>query len=258
MGMCAFPRSYVPISMGKLASNISGTVSRLIKGVMVAVLVPLAIGLLLGILQQLDVTSLSGRTFREWVQLGFVAYVGIHIVLYRPVAIFQASHRIFSALAVWLFGGQVASVEQSSGVQHGKGKSGGKGAKAQAGSQGSTLVAFSPYVIPLSTVLVCAAGWLLSRWLDRTILDAPVSILIGATLAFHWLMTADDLQQQRSRWHLETYLIAVGLIFVLTLLIGGACVPWAIPEFSFVRALAEGLVRAQAIYTVLLERLFAV
>ena len=256
MGTCAFPTCCVPISMGKLTSNVLTVLSRVVKGLMVAVLVPMAIGLLTGMLGQLEITSATGRAFRDWVQLGFVTYVGIHIVLYRPAAIFQASHRIFSALAVWLFGGQVASVEQSGGGKSGKGKGGGKSAKGESKTQGSTLVAFSPYVIPLYTVLVCAAGWLLSRWVDRAVLDAPVSVLIGATIAFHWLMTADDLQQQRARWHLETYLIAVGLIFVLTLLIGGACIPWAIPEFSFVRALADGLARAQAIYAMLIGRLF--
>jgi hypothetical protein len=76
------------------------------------------------------------------------------------------------------------------------------------------------------------------------------------TAMFHWLMTADALQERRSEWHLETYLLALGLVFVLTILIGGACLPWAIPEFSFVRALAESFRHAQAIYTTLIQQLF--
>ena len=75
-------------------------------------------------------------------------------------------------------------------------------------------------------------------------------------MAFHWLMTADDLQQQRDRWHMETYLLAIGLVFVVTLLIGGACLPWAVPEFSFLRALADGLAYAQTLYWTLVQRLF--
>ena len=239
--------------MAKLSSSVTVVLGRLVKIVMVVVLLPLAIGLLLGILQQLEVMTSSGGTFREWVNLGFLTYVGIHVVLYRPVPLFRASHRLFSALAVWLFGGQVASVEQA-GSGKGKGAKGAK--KGDGGTQGSTLVAFSPYVIPLYTVLTCVAGWLLTRWWDRTVLDGPVSFLIGVSIAFHWLMTADDLQQQRARWHLETYLLAIGLVFALTLLIGAACLPWAIPEFSFVRALADGLAKTQAIYTTVIQRLF--
>lgn len=244
--------------MGKLSSKIAAAIGRAIKIVMVVIVLPLAVGLLHGMLQQLEVLTASGRTFLEWIRWGAGTYVGIHLLLYRPVPVFQASHRLFSAIAVWLFGGQVASVEGAGGSAPGKAASKkGKGSKGDGQAQGSTLVAFSPYVIPLYTVLTCALGWMLSQWIDRRFLDGPVSFLIGLTAAFHWVMTADDLQQQREQWHLETYLLAIGLVFVLTLLIGGACLPWVIPEFSFVRALSAGLSHAHAIYTTLLERLFA-
>ena len=255
MGGSPFLRSCVHTLMGKLSSNVQSVLARFLKALMVAVLVPLAIGLLLGIVEQLDLVSLSGATFRSWIESGCLTYVGLHVLLYRPVPLFRASHRLFSAIAVWLFGGQVSSVGGSGGGGGGKGK-GGKGAKGDPASQGSPLVAFSPYVVPVYTILVCAVGWFLGRWCDRTLIDGPVSFFIGVTIAFQWLMTADDLQQQRERWHIETYLLAIGLVFLLTLLIGAACLPWAIPEFSFVRALAEGLSKTQAIYTTVIQRLF--
>ena len=240
--------------MGKLLSEVSTRLARVIKGVMVALLVPLAIGLLLGILEQLTLVGLGGHTARQWIEWGFLTYIGIHLLLYRPVPVFQASHRLFASLAVWLFGGQVASVEGGGGGgSKGKGSKGGKGAAA---SQGSPLVAFSPYVIPLYLMLVCGMAWLLERWVDHTLLDGAVAFLIGATIAFHWVMTADDLQSQRERWYLETYLLAIGLVFIVTLLLGGACLPWAVPDFSFVRALSDGLSKTQEIYTTLIQRLF--
>jgi len=241
--------------MGKISSSVVSVVGRLLKVAMVVIVVPLAVALLLSLLDQLNVPSASGgATFREWVLRGAWTYIGIHLLLYRPVRLFRISHRLFSTLAVWLFGGQVASVEQGAG-KGGKGKES-KGGKGEAAAQGSTLVAFSPYVIPLYTVLVCAAGWALGRSLDRALVDGPVSFLLGMTLAFHWLMTADQLQQQRDQWHVETYGLAIGLVFVLTLIVGGACVPWAVPEVSFVRALADALARAQAIYSAIIRQLF--
>ena len=238
------------ISMAKTASNVKVVLGRSIKVAMVAVLIPLAIGLLQGMLGELEVMTASGSTFREWMGWGFASYVGLHVLLYRPVALFRVSHRLFSTLAVWLFGGQVASTDAG-----GKGK-GAKGAKKERAAQGSTLVAFSPYVIPLYTILVSAGGWLAQKWLGRAVVDGPVSFLLGVTMAFHWLMTADDLQRQRERWHVETYLLAIGLVFVVTLLLGGACLPWAVPEFSFLSALSDGLARTQALSTTLIHRLF--
>ena len=237
--------------MAKIISSARALLGRLVQAAMVLVIVPFALALLLSLLDQLNVVSAAGgATIRDWVLRGAWAYIGVHLLLARPAVLFRISHRIFSTLAVWLFGGQVASVEQAGGKSRAS-----KGSKGEGGAQGSTLVAFSPYAVPLYTVLVCAAGWALGRVLDRAVLDAPVSFLVGATLTFHWLMTADQLQQQRRQWHVETYLLAIGLVFVLTLLVAGACLPWALPEASFVRALAEAFPRAQAIYTAIIQEL---
>jgi hypothetical protein len=159
---------------------------------------------------------------------------------------------MFSILAAWLFGGQVTSVQDAGG---GKGKSA-KGDSGQRIAASSPLVAFSPYVVPLPTLLVCVLGWLLARWWERAAVDGPVSFLIGVTMAFHWIMTADDLQSQRARWHVETYLLALGLVFLLTLLIAAVCLPLVVPEFSFIHALSTGFEHTQALYTSLVQHLF--
>lgn len=241
--------------MGNLSSNLSTLISRLLKGAVVACLVPVALGLLAATLAQLELVSLSGRLAKDWVQWGFGTYVGLHIVLYRPVALFRASHRLFAALAVWLFGGQVASVEASRGGGKGS-KGGGKAGKTDAGPQGSALVAFSPYVMPSYALLVCVAGWALSWQWDRSVTGGPVCFLVGLLLAFHWLMTADELQQQRGRWHVETYLLAIGLIVILTLCLAAAALPLAVPEFSFAAALSDGFARARQLFLSVFRHLF--
>lgn len=239
--------------MAKLLVNMTTVLTRLLKGLVVVVLIPFTIGLLGGLLDQLDFSTRSGSTFRQWIEWGVATYIGVHLLLYRPVALFRASHRLFATLAVWLFGGQVTSVGETARGGGGKGP---KGSKEGSAASGSPLVAFSPYVIPLYTILVAALGWLAVRWVDRACVDGPASFLIGVTIALHWFMTADDLQQQRAKWHLETYLLAINLVFIMTLLLGGASLAWVVPEFSFLRALADGLSRTQAIYTTLIQRLF--
>ena len=241
----------------KGALSLAAGLGRLIKIGMVLLIVPLIIGLLQSFLSALDVATASGHTYRQLATWGFLAYVGMHVLLYRPAGLFRVSHRLFSSLAVLLFGGQVATVEAKSGGKGKRGKSEeGGGAETRTSGEGSTLVAFSPYVIPLYVILVSLAALLLRYRVEPKWVEAPAGFLIGFLMAFHWLMTADDLQQQRERWHVETYLLAIGLVFVLTLLIGGACLPWAVPGFSFVTALSDGLSRTQAIYSLLVHRLF--
>ena len=82
-----------------LFRSIAG-LARLVKVVMVLLLIPLVVGLLLGVLDQLYIVSLSGGTFRQWVTWGFVTYVGIHVLLYRPVSVFRASATP-EPLSVW-------------------------------------------------------------------------------------------------------------------------------------------------------------
>ncbi len=237
--------------MAKAFSNIVTVISRLLKAAVVACLIPVVVGLLEATLAQLDLTSASGAMAQDWIRWGFGTYVALHIILYRPVSLFRASHRMFAALAVWLFGGQVASVEASRG-----GGKGGKGAKAGAAPQGSALVAFSPYVVPSYALLICVAGWVASWWWPRSLTRGPLCFLVGLAVAFHWLMTADELQQQRERWHLETYLLAVELIMLLTLCLVAAALPLAVPEFSFSAALSDGFIRAQELLTTVMRRLF--
>ena len=246
--------------MAKIRSNLAAILGRILKAIMVFVLVPLAAGLLVGILQQLDASSVWGVSVRRWVVWGFLGYVGVHLILYRPVALFRVNHQLFSSLAEWLFGSHVASVEQAgAGAKRQppkKTKRSSRNERDDTTADASTLVAVSPYVVPLYTVLVCALGWgLRQRW-PWEIVGVPVSVLLGITIAFHWVMTADDLQSQRERWTVETYLLVVGLIFVLTLLLTGACAAWAIPDFAFPQALTDGLSSARSVYTTLLQRLF--
>ena len=237
---------------------VQGMLARLIKMVVVCLLIPLVIGLVEAFVEQLAFAG-GGWDAKTWALRGGAVYVGLHVLLYKPVALFAAGRTMFATLAVWLFGGQVASVEKGAAKSDGgKSKKGSKdkGGSGSAGSGSTTLVAFSPYVVPLWTIAVCLMAWAASHVVSRQWIDAPSAALIGASLAFHWLMTADELQQQRSRWPIETYVLALALIFVLTLFIAAACVPLAMPEFSFVQTLSTGFSRTQGIYTAVWQQLF--
>ncbi len=247
--------------MAKAPSNFAVVFGRSLKIMIVFLLLPLPIGVLAGLLQQLEAIQIDGVAAKAWVQWGFLGYVGFHIILYRPAALFRAMHWIFSTLAAWLFGGQVSTTEEAGVATADSKRKNKRGAKesGSGGGQGSPLVVFSPYVVPMSVVLVCALGWLAARFSPeeyRQVIDAPLAVLLGISMAFHWLMTADELQPQREQWHLETYLLAVILIFLLTLVIGGACLWWTLPDYSHYHALSDGWDRAVRIYRAVVRCLF--
>ena len=247
--------------MDKIRSKIVYVASRLLKVLMAAlVLPPLVIGLVSLLRNHLLIDTQLGRaTFLDWVDRGFITYLGVHVLLYRPVTLFKACHRMFAVLAAWLFGGQVSSTTErpSSGGHHRKGK-GSAAAAESGGAEGSTLVSFSPYAVPFAMILVCIAGWLVRRWVDSPWVNVLSAFFIGVAIAFHWTMTADDLQQQRKRWYVETYLLAIELVFVITVLVGAMCLPMVVPGFSFIQWLSDALLQTRVIYGAAFERLFGV
>ncbi|MBI4596785.1 MAG: hypothetical protein HY737_00080 [Candidatus Omnitrophica bacterium] len=242
--------------MDKLRSKIAAFLERFIKVLVGAVVLPFAFSLVGALRDHLLIDLPGSKTMvLTWIDWGFMTYVGIHILLYRPATLFRMSHQLFSIVAVWLFGGQVASVGQA---PRGGRMKGGKGAAEDGGAEGSTLVAFSPYAVPFAMVLVCVGGWLMGRWVEHTLTDGAVSFLIGMAMSFHWSNTADALQQERKRWYLETYLLAIGLVFVTTMLIGSAFLPLVVPDFSFIKWLDDAWHRTGDIYLTTMSQLFGV
>jgi len=156
-------------------------------------------------------------------------------------------------IAVWLFGGQVTSVEGTPSPRRGKAK---RDAEDETVAEGSPLVAFSPYVIPFYAVVVCLSAPILARWLGPVFIGSACSYLVGLMMAFHWITTADDLQEQRDQWHLETYLLAIGLVFLLTIILIAACLPWCVPGFSFLKFLSDSVVNIRIVYSMWLHILF--
>lgn len=242
--------------MAKVISTTLHRLGRLVKALIGLLLIPPAIGVALGIRQQLDTWLVGSKSFTEWIVLGAASYLGVHLFIYKPKLLFRVQHRLLSRLSVWLFGGQVATTapkgEKSKSEKKGKDKSKGEGE----GSQGSTLLVLSPYLVPLYTLLVCLASWLLKRWLSPALVDSSAGFLIGASLTLHWVMAADDLQQDRSRFPLDAYLLALTIIALVSVLVVSVCLPMAVPDFSLPSVFADALARARTIYANVLHILF--
>ena len=236
--------------MGKAFSTLKQTLGRLVKALIGFALIPPVIGLARGVYQQLEPLPAGSRSFAEWGLIGTASYLGVHLLFYKPAALFQVQHRLLSRLSTWLFGGQVSTVAPKGEKKPPKDKS------SSGGASGSTLLVLSAYLVPLYAVLVCLASWALRRWLGSWWLDAGTGFLVGATLTMHWVMTADDLQRHRERFPLDVYLPGLGLIGLISVLIVGACLPLAVPEFSLPSLLADALAQAGAIYAAVLHALF--
>ena len=238
-------------------STVARWIGRLVKLVIGCLLVPPFLGVAAGIWRQLDEAAAGSKSFADWVLLGVVGYVGVHLFVVQPKGLFRAQHRLLSTLSVWLFGGQVTT-EPPKGEKRSEKKSDktGKDKGSAESAQGSTLLVLSPYLVPLYAILVCVAAWAVKRWLSAPMLDPVAGVLVGASLSLHWVMAADGLQQNRKRFPFDAYLLALVLIGLMSAVVVALCLPMAVPSFSVPGVFAEALRRSQAIYTAVFQALF--
>lgn len=238
-------------------SALARWIGRLVKLLIGVALFPPFLGALAGIWRQLDEAAAGSRPFAEWLLIGVVSYVGVHLFAFQPKGVFRAQHRLLSKLSVWLFGGQVTT-EPPKGEKRSEKKADRdqKGKGSSETFQGSTLLVLSPYLVPLYTMLVCVAAWVSRRWFSPSALDPVSGVLVGATLSLHWIMAADDLQQNRGRFPVDAYLLALALIGLVSSVVVTLCLPLAVPSFSVPAVFADALHQAQSIYTLVFQRLF--
>ncbi|MBI4323060.1 MAG: hypothetical protein HY596_02145 [Candidatus Omnitrophica bacterium] len=234
-------------------STVARWIGRLVKLVIGLLLVPPFLGVAAGVWRQLGEGAAGSKSFADWALLGIVGYVGVHLFVVQPKALFRAQHRLLSTLSVWLFGGQVTT-EPPKGEKKSEKTEKGKGSAE--GAQGSTLLVLSPYLIPLYTMLACVASWVLKRSLHSELLDPITAVLIGASLSLHWVMAADDLQQNRKRFPVDAYLLALVLIGLVSSVVVALCLPMAVPSFSVPGVFAEAMRQAHAIYAAVFGALF--
>jgi hypothetical protein len=242
--------------MGELTSTLANWLGRLVKFIIGLCLVPPFVGLALGIWQQLDGAMAGSKSFGEWAMRGCVAYIAVHLFVIQPKALFLAQHRMLSKLSVWLFGGQVTTEPSKGSTRSDKKSDKPEKGKSSGGPQSSTLLVLSPYLVPLYAILVCVASWALGRWASVPRLEPVTAFLVGMTVSLHWVMAADDLQQNRSRFPFDAYLLALVLIGIVSSVLVALVLPLVVAPFSIPAVFAEALRQAQAIYTAVFDKLF--
>lgn len=239
--------------MGKATSKLRDGLGLFVKALVGLALIPPLIGLVAGTLHQLDAVIAGSRSAGSWAGIGAVAAVGMYLFLYQPAALFQAQHRMLSGLSTWLFGGQIATGEAKAESKSAKSRT--KAGTAAMGS-GSTLVVLSPYLVPLYTLLGALAAWAARGWWSADVVNAVSAVWLGATLMFHWIMAARELQEHRERVPFASYVLAVVLIGLGSLILVVAVLPAAVPGVSVSGIFAEAAGLTRDTYVTVFRTLF--
>ena len=153
-----------------------------------------------------DISVFSGML--RVMERGVLSYLLFHLLIIRPVYLYVLGHECVHVLATWLSGGQVVSFNVT--------PSGGNVVT----SKTNFFIELSPYFVPIYTLLL-GAIYTLMKAMDRTIPNMSIIVifLIGMTLAFHFVMTAEVMKMQQSDIAKSGLLFSLVVIFVGNLIV---------------------------------------
>jgi hypothetical protein len=159
------------------------------------------------------VLRVTGNADTFWVVFfgGAASWLGIYLLLPKPMRIYVLGHELTHVLWTWLFGGKVKKFKASA-----------KGGHVVI-TRTNFLIILAPYFFPLYAVLVVLCFLLGQVIWNGTTLQVWFHLLIGAAYAFHVTLTWNALQTRQTDITSQGYFFSAVVIFlgnVLVLLLG--------------------------------------
>jgi hypothetical protein len=139
--------------------------------------------------------------------LGALLYSVMHLLLFRLDFLYVFGHECMHVFATFCSGGKASNMKVS-------------------GKEGSVktttpnfFVMLAPYLLPVYTVLVAIAYFILSFFIDITKYSGIFIFLIGFTLMFHLAYTAESIRQKQSDLIKTGYFSSISFIYIVNLVI---------------------------------------
>lgn len=149
---------------------------------------------------------------------GLAAYPLLHFFLLRPLRLYVFGHELTHAFAAVLSGARVKRFVA------------GKESGHVVVSHSNTFIALAPYFVPIYSLLVLLAYRLIGLWDPNLIGRGLFLAAMGASLAFHWVLTVDILTGESQKDLSQ----AGGVFFSMVMIaLANACVIALIFKFLF-------------------------
>ena len=149
--------------------------------------------------------------------IGFVAYLIVHLVFYKPVFIHVMSHELTHMLWAAIFGGKTKKLEVSD-----------RGGKVLI-NKSNFLISLAPYFFPLYT-LVFVLIYLIA---DKKFLPV-IAFFIGASLASHVALTLYSLKTSQSDFYEDSNIVfSLAFVFLMNIILVAAIFSMLSDEVRF-------------------------
>lgn len=135
--------------------------------------------------------------------MGFIAYLLVHFLLYKPVFAHVMAHELTHMLWATLFGGKTQSLHVS--------KNGGKVLI----SKSNFLISLAPYFFPLYAMAAT-----LIYYITRDEFRIYVAFFVGAALSFHIALTLFSLTTKQSDLHQDSNVVfSLAFVYLMNIIV---------------------------------------
>ena len=221
--------------------------NRLLKSLIGILLVPVIIGFAISLYQSLAPLSTTSLSHAQLIFLyGIFFYCGLHLFLFKPNYLYVFGHELIHALATWLCGGKVRSFRVS-----------GAGGSVKA-SKSNFFIVLAPYFIPAYVVIFSSIYFILSLFFGPQFLSPYFIFTIGASLAFHLIMTADVLKKKQPDIFKSGYIFSLTLIFLFNIIVVGMIFCWLFEGITISAFFKGAFFLSKEIYVKIFTQLFLV
>ena len=193
----------------------------ILKFILAVLLLPIVIGVTKSFFENLRAMDASVSFSFGW---GVVAYLILHILLYEPTQVFDASQKMTERTIGFL----------------------------------SPWAKVAGFCVPFFTILLFIIYYFASlAWKEADLLPY-FSFFASFTFTMHMVMTANSLKKKQPGWLKENYFFSIFIIYIVNMLIVSGAFALLSQEFSFLSFIKRCGEVAAAIYTASFRQLFDV
>ena len=176
--------------------------------------------------------------------LGALMYSVMHLLLFRLDFLYVFGHESMHAFATFCSGGKASNMKVSN----------------KEGSVKTTtpnfFVILAPYLLPIYSIIIAVAYFVLSFFIDITKHSGIFIFLIGFTLMFHLAYTAESIRQKQSDLIKTGYFSSISFIYIVNLIIVFLIISLFFKDVSFIDFISNVYEKAKFFYYSFWKQLF--
>lgn len=182
---------------------------------------------------------------QQYFLMGVASYCLMQLLMFKPVYAYVLGHESVHALAGWICLGKVTSFNVTS--------AGG----SVTTSKNNIFISLSPYFVPIYAIVITVLYYVVAdRLIEDVVVQPYYMFLLGATLAFHLVMTVDTLKTKQPDLIKTGYLTSGVLIYIINLLVISGVLHLLFTGFSYRTFLGNFWRESAGMYRSIFTQLF--